>query len=247
MITLISTPPSSVSPEEHRQIVLSTPSSFSDIPPVLRHKQDDVSIELDPPIDGLSLEELAKGTLYVVENVLAFISTSSGRGFHIQYPSITIHAVSRSGSSPIVYCQLESQSPDADAEGGEGEDEDLEMTELKIRPADPSSVDNIFEALSFCAALHPDPNISRADNDDEGLYHEDLSSFETFTGGPEEELSEVGRAALAHLESIIVYPEGFATPLEPVDSEPEGAEALVQNADDQNRSHSGSGVVNGVS
>jgi len=200
-ITLISTPPTSVTPEEHRQIVASTPSSFSDIPPVLRHQQNNVSIEMDPPIEGLSVEELTNGNLYVVESVLAFVSSSSGRGFSIQYPSITIHAVSRSGSSPIVYLQLQNSSADADADAEVGKDEDLEMSELKIRPLDSSTVDTIFEALSLCAALHPDPNISRADEDDEGLYSEDLSSFEPFTGGPEEELSEVGRVRNASVNN----------------------------------------------
>ena len=58
-------------------------------------------------------------------------------------------------------------------------------------------VDTIFEALSLCTALHPGPNVSRTDEDDQGLYSGDLSSFEAFTGGPEEELSEVGRVRSA--------------------------------------------------
>lgn len=56
-----------ISPEEHRNLIASTPASFSDIPPVLRHQEEDVSITLDPPLDGFSAEECAKGTLYVIE------------------------------------------------------------------------------------------------------------------------------------------------------------------------------------
>ena len=53
----------------------------------------------------------------------------------------------------------------------------------------------IFEALSQCAALHPD---AQDDNEDD-LLDEDVfvdlngSTFETFNGDENEELSEVGR------------------------------------------------------
>ena len=56
-------------------------------------------------------------------------------------------------------------------------------------------VDPIFEALSLCAALHPDPPGS--DDEDEGLDDAFIDApdgtFEQFTGTEEEELSEVGR------------------------------------------------------
>lgn len=69
------------------------------------------------------------------DSVLAYIATSSGHGFQVLYPSITIHAVSRSGDSRIVYCQLERrvEGPDADSE------EDVETVELKINPSDPAA------------------------------------------------------------------------------------------------------------
>lgn len=53
----------------------------------------------------------------------------------------------------------------------------------------------IFEALSQCAALHPDPQ----DDEEDDLLDEDAfvdlngSTFETFNGDENEELSEVGR------------------------------------------------------
>ena len=55
------------------------------------------------------------------------------------------------------------------------------------------TVENIFEALSKCAALHPDP-ASASDNEDDAFLDADESSrFEVFTGDGDEELSEVGR------------------------------------------------------
>jgi hypothetical protein len=66
-IQLISALPKCVSLEEHTSLIASTPASFSDIPPVLRHKQENVSVIFDPPLDNLSQELLVKGTLYVIE------------------------------------------------------------------------------------------------------------------------------------------------------------------------------------
>jgi hypothetical protein len=66
-VILISAAPHSISPEEHEQLVASTPVSFNDIPPVLRLHQDDISIEFDPPVEGLTPHELANGSLYIIE------------------------------------------------------------------------------------------------------------------------------------------------------------------------------------
>lgn len=58
--------PTFVSAEEHRGLVASTPTSFNDIPPVLRRREDNVSITLDPPLEGFTAEDAAQGTLYVL-------------------------------------------------------------------------------------------------------------------------------------------------------------------------------------
>lgn len=52
----------------------------------------------------------------------------------------------------------------------------------------------IFEALSLCASLHPDPaDENGMDDDDDAFIDVDESPFETFNGADGEELSEVGR------------------------------------------------------
>ncbi|KAG9017522.1 hypothetical protein FRB90_000947 [Tulasnella sp. 427] len=201
----ISSLPHCVSPAEHAEIISTTPQSFADIPPVLRHKQENVTVELVPAPeaseDNAGLEGTMVGTLYVIESVLAFI-LPSGKGFSVTYPRITLHAVSRSESTgPYVYCQL-----DETPEGVQvPEDEDAEMSELKIIPGDIESVEKIFEALSHCATLHPDPN-GGGDaglGDFEGFGDDDDDAFVDAEELDEDELSVVGRAALAHLESII--------------------------------------------
>lgn len=57
------------------------------------------------------------------------------------------------------------------------------------------TVDPIFEALSICASLHPDPQGSDdEDPDDDAFINLDnIGEFEVFTGAEGEELSEVGR------------------------------------------------------
>ncbi|KAF7375141.1 hypothetical protein MSAN_00400500 [Mycena sanguinolenta] len=219
--TLITSVPHFVSREEHTHIATETPASFTDIPPVLRHKEENVSATLDPPLDGFSAEDGAQGTLYIIErffrvisiplpanrftrSVLVFMSTT-GRGFQIEYPAITLHAVSRAEAGPSIYCQLDEHAGEADAAASNEEMSD--MRELSIVPQSAESLEPIFEALSRCAALHPDKASASDDEDMDAFIDPDEGGFEMFTGDEEQELSEVGRAALAHLESIIYYPE----------------------------------------
>ena len=55
-------------------------------------------------------------------------------------------------------------------------------------------MENIFEALSICASLHPDPaDADDMDEDDDAFVDADPLTFETFNGDAGEELSEVGR------------------------------------------------------
>lgn len=68
--TLTTSLPIFVGPEEHRNIVGTTPTSFNDIPPKLCHKEENVSVTLDPPLEGFSTEDGAHGTLYVIERYI---------------------------------------------------------------------------------------------------------------------------------------------------------------------------------
>ena len=52
-------------------------------------------------------------------------------------------------------------------------------------------VEPIFENLSLCASLHPDPDDENDMDDDDAFV--DSGEFETFTGDADQELSEVGK------------------------------------------------------
>jgi nucleotide-sensitive chloride channel 1A len=65
--SVITASPTFISPEEHAVVQASTPTSF-DIPPVLRKKQADVRLQLNPPLEGFpepSQGDGIKGDLYV--------------------------------------------------------------------------------------------------------------------------------------------------------------------------------------
>lgn len=61
--------------------------------------------------------------------------STSGRGFQIPYPAITLHAVSRADSGPSIYCQLDDSvgAPD------DPTDDTIDMRELTIVPQNQSS------------------------------------------------------------------------------------------------------------
>jgi nucleotide-sensitive chloride channel 1A len=79
-VSFIDAVPNHVSVEEHRTLTGATPASFSDIPPVLRQKVDNVRLTFDPPLDGFSPErDGALGTLYIIERFISpsFLSRST--------------------------------------------------------------------------------------------------------------------------------------------------------------------------
>jgi chloride channel, nucleotide-sensitive, 1A len=62
-----------------------------------------------------------------------------GSGFQIEYPAITLHAVSRGERGPSIYCQLDEYAGEPDAAVVEEDEGDSEMRELTIIPQNPSS------------------------------------------------------------------------------------------------------------
>ena len=153
-----------------------------------------------------TLSVVPSSQVLFVSSVLVFIS-ATGRGFQVEYPSITLHAISRTESGPFIYCQLdETTGGDQGDNGGD----DSPMRELKIVPERTEArkfslslcrivpkvcrfafaVEPIFESMSGCAALHPDPEEDADGNDDAFV---DPPNFEVFDGDADQELSQAGR------------------------------------------------------
>ncbi|WVW82252.1 hypothetical protein I302_104258 [Kwoniella bestiolae CBS 10118] len=215
MLSPITAPPNSISPEEHTQITSSTPSSFVDIPPILRWYDEDVQVLLSSRNGGWEgwNEGRVKGKLWVNEISVAFIPTDTNTpGFNLPFPSLTLHALTpQSPDLPAhLYCQAdESDAPspagpsqpqsgaqangngeehmdgeedeeedDDDDEGYAEEDEFTEMREIRIF-LNQSKLESLFQALSFCSALH-----------DSLLPNGEPSSFFGFGGGDDDEEEE---------------------------------------------------------
>jgi chloride channel, nucleotide-sensitive, 1A len=141
--------------------------------------------------------------------------STSGKGFQVPYTTITLHAISRADLAPSIYCQLD-EAQALEEEPTQDEETELEMRELRIIPPTADScescvdlfashsyflyfspVEPIFEALSRCASMNPDPDSEDGSEFNDAYVDADettqIGNFEVFNGTEEEELSEVGR------------------------------------------------------
>ncbi|KAL6867478.1 hypothetical protein ACP4OV_015502 [Aristida adscensionis] len=161
----------------------------------------DIAADGAPGLDAASGEELVRvdraasvalarrpqeppGTLFVTTRRVIWLSEAEkGKGYAVDFPDITLHAVSRDPEaypSPCIYTQIEAESG-TDQEGDESDSEAdgaLELSrvsEMRIIPADPGQLDALFDVFCHCAELNPDPN---AESDEEnGWFHaEDMSN-----------------------------------------------------------------------
>lgn len=136
----------------------------------IRHSQSDTSAYFNET-------NLGKGTLYIAESRLSWIS-STGNGFAIEYPHISLHAISRDLSAYPQEC-LFLMLDDPDNEN-EQDSDDHKINELRFVPDDKGMLDAMFHAMSACQTLHPDPNDSFSEKDedeeDDGIVMEETDS-----------------------------------------------------------------------
>ncbi|KAJ3268969.1 hypothetical protein HK104_005211 [Borealophlyctis nickersoniae] len=196
---------------EERDIVL---DEEPERPPLVRHIQNNVSLVFDPKLPNLATP--GKGDLYVAESQMIWHDPATSTTFCIDYPSIVIHAISRQGdvvvNAPCIYCQLagaavvdhdDRNGLGSDHEAGEDREEEEPTSVLlrsgKLTSVTQSKVDAIFQALSDCAALHPDADGEEEEEDEgDGWYTADNMNAS--------ELNEYQTAVLDHLESVFEGP-----------------------------------------
>ncbi|KAJ2402854.1 Methylosome subunit pICln [Coemansia sp. RSA 2559] len=202
----------------------------------VRFKAHILRVTCDPP--STVTNTLANGLLCACEDRLLYFSNANGRGFSLDYQSIVIHAISHGGgddsssndNDAYLYCQLDGPFPGTstgESDGSDGED-DEQFAELRFYPEDDQVLDDMFKAMSECAARNPDQDESEDDEEEkESLFHingnqkgsdgdeeneeesviSPISSFDPsdFITSPEQldQLTPKGRAVLAHLESVI--------------------------------------------
>ncbi|XP_068686168.1 methylosome subunit pICln-like isoform X2 [Montipora foliosa] len=135
------------------------------------------------------------GTLYIATDRLSWCD-SSGQGFSLEYPAISLHAVCRDTSQfpqECLYCMTEMPLDDNETDRA-SDDSDDRVGEIRFVPQDKAMLDVMFRALSDCQILHPDPQEEEEEDED------------FFCDADEGDLSEQGQATLDHLESVIHMP-----------------------------------------
>ncbi|KAI8924316.1 regulator of volume decrease after cellular swelling-domain-containing protein [Entophlyctis helioformis] len=213
---------------------------------VVRHVQANVRLLFDP-LPALSTELPEVGDLYVAESHLIWYAPEKPVAVWIDYRSIVMHALSRQGDpvagGPCIYCQVQDDSLQRAEDAGheddnDDDDEDMMPCEMRIVPADAASVDDIYQAICECAALHPDSDNDDDDDNSMGVGAEGDAAEWAFDPQAAQalEMSEIGQAALAHLESVFGVatkpdPQAQARPAD-ANGDCEGAVAQV-SADDQ--------------
>nr|KAF6324289.1 chloride nucleotide-sensitive channel 1A [Myotis myotis] len=127
---------------------------------------------------------LGTGTLYIAESRLSWLD-GSGLGFSLEYPTISLHAVSRDlNAYPREHLYV--------------------MVNAKFE------VEAMFTAMCECQALHPDPEDEDSDDYDGEEYdveaHEqgqgDIPTFYTYEEGLSH-LTAEGQATLERLEGML--------------------------------------------
>ncbi|KAI9349096.1 regulator of volume decrease after cellular swelling-domain-containing protein [Obelidium mucronatum] len=145
------------------------------------------------------------GLVSVRDSALVFALEQ--RVFVVDYPSIVIYAISR--DPPCIYCQLDNMAVESDLpldgegngsedNGNDNDDEEDPTFEMRIVPDDPSKLDDLFLAITECAALHPDKNALQDDGDDDEGWMMTADDFN------DEDMLGARQAALDHLESVFV-------------------------------------------
>ncbi|XP_010869108.2 methylosome subunit pICln [Esox lucius] len=191
---------------------------------------------VSPPSDGIRHEQaeitavwngegLGPGHLYVAEARVSWFD-GSGMGFSLEYPSISLHAISRDLTAypkEHLYVMVNSKfndncEDDVEEEDEESDDDDDDdcnadsispFTEIRFVPSDKASLESIFSAMSECQALHPDPEDSDSDFDEDEYDVEeaeqgqiDLPTFSNFEEGLSQ-LTVEGQATLGRLEGML--------------------------------------------
>ncbi|KAM4699412.1 methylosome subunit pICln [Discoglossus pictus] len=193
-----------------------------------------------PPVEGVRREQegtqavvsgkgLGLGTLYIAESRLSWLN-GAGLGFSLEYPSISLHAISRDTAAypeehlyVMVNAKLgdievkeasmtgEEEEHEEEEEEEDSDDDEEAITEIRFVPTEKSDLGEMFSAMCDCQALHPDPEDEDSDDDFEGEEYDveaheqgqgDIPSFYTYEEGLSHLTSE-GQATLERLESML--------------------------------------------
>uniref|UniRef100_A0A452FNG7 Methylosome subunit pICln n=1 Tax=Capra hircus TaxID=9925 RepID=A0A452FNG7_CAPHI len=150
---------------------------------------------------------LGTGTLYIAESRLSWLD-GSGLGFSLEYPTISLHAVSRDLNAyprehlyVMVNAKFGASFGSIFQKAVTDDNQNFKFT---------CSVEAMFTAMCECQALHPDPEDEDSDDYDGDEYdveaHEqgqgDIPTFYTYEEGLSH-LTAEGQATLERLEGML--------------------------------------------
>ncbi|WFD30886.1 hypothetical protein MSPP1_001910 [Malassezia sp. CBS 17886] len=176
----VAAPPAYATAEEPQDAT--TPASFRDVLPKLVLHLDGIAVRLRPVDDALRTSDdgdafCETGQLWLTEKNVSFLQEDGARGFQVDYPSVALHATSRSVPAEVialgsqeapfyteacVYCQLDDHPELDDAEGDE--DSDASARELWIVTRSDESLNALFDGLSYCSGLYPSAGTANGDS-----------------------------------------------------------------------------------
>jgi len=127
---------------------------------------------------------IGEGVLHLTTRRIVWLhSQNPGLGLAMDYPFVTLHAVSTDKAAwpePCLYCQLKSE----EADGSCDEEEEPDIPELRFQPADSGHLQNMYTAFSEMSALNPDPTDEQANTSDSDLEDEGDDDIGMQTGAP---------------------------------------------------------------
>ncbi|XP_066592942.1 methylosome subunit pICln isoform X2 [Prorops nasuta] len=159
--------------------------------------QEGVRLEEQNTTVYINDREVGKGTLFITESVLSWVNSATQQGFSLEYPHISLHAISRDEQVHPRQClyimvdakidlpdmPLESSADNGSDNEDEDDDPDTVMTEMRFAPDNTNNLEAMFQAMNQCQALHPDPQDSFSDEDIyEDAEEEDFEYYEVGGG-----------------------------------------------------------------
>lgn len=148
---------------------------------------------------------LGKGTLYITEDYLSWCDLATGKGFSLDYPVISLHAVCKDTAyfpHECLFCMVEEAFEDEMESGSDnGSEDDHPATELRFVPDDKMSLERIYIAISDCQVLHPDQQ-EQLEEEMAGYPLDYGEEFFTSQNDENADLTEDGQATLDRLENV---------------------------------------------
>ncbi|XP_051175402.1 methylosome subunit pICln [Leptopilina boulardi] len=154
----------------------------------VRHEEEHTTLYIND-------REVGKGTLYITESVLSWIKNDTRQGFSLEYPHISLHAISRDDQVHPRHCLYvmvdakvdlpdEAQTPESNSDDDDDDDDDSDgpMTEMRFAPDNTNNLDAMFQAMSQCQSLHRDPQDSCSDAEEDIYEDAEEDEFEYCAG-----------------------------------------------------------------